>query len=603
MNPNFKGSFRTLWFLRGCKGLFLISMLSAAVIALADMVIPQIVRAAIDNAILGGEPNFPKPVLALVNAVGGFSYLGRHLWIMALAILATAVVRSAFQYLFQVGNTKACERMVKTIRDALFSHIERLPFSWHTRIQAGEIIQRCTSDIETVKTFVSEQMTSVFRILMLLLMSTIFMLSMNWRLAVIALIPFPIIIAHSLLFHVKIQKGFTLCDENEGLLSTMAQENLTGVRVVRAFGRERREQERFQAQNEKYTGLWMSLAKTMSFFWSISDALANLQIMLVIVFGAVFCIYGNLTVGMFLAFLSYNAMLTGPIRQLGRMISELSKARVSMGRINQIMRAEEEPLDVVGIRPPMDVVIVFDHVRLAHGDSEELLHDISFSMKGGSTLGILGSTGSGKSTLVMLLDRIYELPRDCGTIRIGGTDIRDIPLEYLRRNIGLVLQEPYLFSRTMAENIGIARQEISPEEIQQAARAACLDETIQHFARGYDTFVGERGVTLSGGQKQRAAIARMLTQQTPVLILDDSLSAVDTKTDTKIRAALQKYFADTSVILISHRIATLSRADWILVLDQGHIIEQGTPDQLRCAGGVYSRIFSLQSRLDEEGGA
>ena len=248
---------------------------------------------------------------------------------------------------------------------------------------------------------------------------------------------------------------------------------------------------------------------------------------------------------------------------------------------------------------PMDGDICFEHVNFAYENSPELLHDINFTMKAGTTLGILGGTGSGKSTLMLLLDKLYPLPENGGSITIGGTDIRKIKTSHLRQNIGMVLQEPFLFSRTLAENIAIVSPELDMEAVRSAAAAAALDETIQSFASGYETMVGERGVTLSGGQKQRAAIARMLTQDVPIMIFDDSLSAVDTETDAKIRKAISQRFGKASVILISHRITTLSAADKIIVLDRGRIVEEGTHEELKNGGGIYQKIYETQSGSQE----
>ena len=591
---------RLLWkFLEGSKRFFLASIFCAGITALADMIQPQIIRAAVDCAIGGKEGDFPAFVMEAVERIGGFSYLGENLWIMALAIVAVAAVQVLSQYGFRVNNTRASETLVKTMRDQLYGHIQRLPFSWHMKNKTGDIIQRCTSDIDTTKNFLSEQLTSVFRIGLLLILSVTFMISMHPLLTLIAMIPTPIVIVYSFRFHKKVYDGFLECDENEAKLSAIAQENLTGVRVVRAFGRERAEIDKFQKQNDIHTRLWEKMAKTLSRFWSISDILSGLQVMLVVVFGAWFCIQGDLNEGEYIAFISYNSMMVWPVRMLGRMISEMSKAGVSIDRVAYIMDSPMEQDDPEAVEAPMDGDIRFEHVNFGYENAPQMLHDIDFTMKAGTTLGILGGTGSGKTTMMLLLDKLYELPEDCGRITIGGTDIRKIRTAHLRRNIGMVLQEPFLFSRTIAENIGIVSEELDMEAVRSASAAAALDETVNSFASGYDTMVGERGVTLSGGQKQRAAIARTLTTETPILIFDDSLSAVDTETDAKIRRAIAQRFGKASVILISHRITTLSSADKIIVLDRGRIVEEGTHEELKCSGGIYQKIYETQSGAKE----
>ena len=593
-----KAKLKLLWtFLKGSKRYFLLAIVSAAVTALADMLNPQIIRAAVDNAIGGKEADFPGFVMELVEKFGGFDYLGQNLWILALAVIVVATFQVVSQFSFRVSNTTAAETLVKTMRDRLFGHIQHLPFSWHMKNRTGDIIQRCTSDIDTMKNFLSEQLTSIFRILILLVMSISFMLSMHVNLTLLALIPMPAVILYSLHFHGRIHKGWEECDENEGKLSAMAQENLTGVRVVRAFGLERSEIDKFQKQNDHYTSLWVKMAKILSRFWCTSDLLSGIQIMLVVIFGAVFCIQGSLLEGEYIAFISYNAMLVWPIRQLGRMISELSKAGVSIDRVFYIMNSPLEQDELDAVCAPMDGDIAFENVSFSYENSPEILHNISFTMKAGTTLGILGGTGSGKSTMMLLLDKLY--PLENGRITIGGTDIRHIQTAHLRKNIGMVLQEPFLFSRTIQENIGITAPDASLEAIREAARSASLDETVMNFAQGYNTMVGERGVTLSGGQKQRAAIARMLTRDVPIMIFDDSLSAVDTQTDAKIRQAISQKFGKASIILISHRITTLSAADQIIVLDRGRIAEMGTHETLKSAGGIYQKIYETQSGSQE----
>ena len=586
-------------FLYKSKRYFAVAICSAAIMSFADMLNPQIVRVALDNVIGGKEATLPDFVMSLIEKIGGFEMLKQNLWLMALAIVAVAAVKVTGQFCFRVFNTKASETLVKTMRDTLYSHIERLPFSWHMKNRTGDIIQRCTSDIDMVRSFISDQMTAICRISIMIILSMVFMFSMNVWLTLVAILPMPIIVAYSLSFHSKVGSAFKDCDENEGKLSAMVQENLTGVRVVRAFGRERYEKDRMEEHNEYYTGLWVKLGKFMSRFWSTMDALSGMQIMLLVVVGCVFCINGWLTEGEYIAFISYNSMLIWPIRMLGRMISELSKAGVSIDRIMYITESEIEKDREGAVKADMTGDIAFEHVNFAYDGCPQMLHDINFTMKAGTTLGILGGTGSGKSTMVQLLDKLYDIPEGDGRITIGGVDIREIETNHLRQNIGIVLQEPYLFSRTLAENIAITEPEIDIEKVKDAAKSACLDGAIENFTNGYDTFVGERGVTLSGGQKQRAAIARNLVRNAPIMVFDDSLSAVDTETDAKIRTELEKRFGTASIILISHRITTLSKADKILVLDSGRIVEEGTHDELKNAGGIYQKIYETQSGLEE----
>ena len=590
-----------LQFLKGSKSFFIFCMICAAVSALADMITPQIIRVTVDN-VVGSQPTdtLSPFVRSLLEAFGGAEALRAQLWIMALAVVVVAVVKVGCQYGFRVFNSRGSETMVKNMRDTLYRHIARLPFQWHMENHTGDIIQRCTSDIDTTRNFISEQMTNLIRILIMLVLSMVFMLGMNVTLTLIAMAPLPVIVWYSIFFHRKFRKGFQECDENEGKLSAMVQENLTGVRVVRAFGRERYERDHFGKQNNFYTSLWVKLGRLMAFFWCSADILSGVQIMLVVIFGVLFCLHRGMTAGEFIAFLSYNGMLVWPVRQLGRMISEMSKAGVGIDRIGYIMDAEEEKDEPGAEDAPMNGDIRFEHVTFAYDGCPEMLHDIDLEIPAGSTLGILGGTGSGKSTMMYLLDRLYPLPEEGGRITIGGKDIRKIKLEHLRKNIGIVLQEPFLFSRTIRENLALTAPDLGEEEMREASRAACLEETINGFTKGYDTFVGERGVTLSGGQKQRAAIARMLTRATPIMIFDDSLSAVDTETDAKIRASLEKRFGSATIILISHRITTLSKADKVLGLDHGAVAQYGTPAELSAQPGLYRQIEEIQSYQSED---
>lgn len=584
-------------FLDGSKRWFLAAILSTVGLALTNMLTPQIVRVTVDS-VLGSEPFDLPPFLAdLLNRLGGAEVLREKLWMIGIVIVGIAVFGFAFFYGSRVFNTKAAETLVKTMRDKVFRHLLALPDDWYGKNRTGDIIQRCTSDINMVKDFLSEQLVSVFRIVVMLALSLFFMFSLHVGLTLIALAGVPVLLTTSLIFHKKVSPEFEICDENEGKLSAIVQENLTGVRVVRAFGREIYEKEKFDNQNRYYMGLWDRVNKMFCRYWSVADLIANLQIMLLVVFGAVFAIRGELSAGAYIAFLSYNGYLTWPIRQLGRVISEMSKAGVSLRRIEGILNAAPERDEDGAEHVTSDYRgdIAFDRVSFSFDGKTPVLEDVSFTVPAGSTVGILGGTGSGKSTLVRLLDRLYPLPEGSGTISVGGIDIRRLRAAELRSNIGFVLQEPYLFSHTIGENLRLAKQTASDAELRAAAHIACLDSAVEGFPSGYDTFVGERGVTLSGGQKQRAAIARTLVQDTPILIFDDSLSAVDTETDATIRARLAGREGRATTLLISHRTATLMHTDRIVVLDRGRVAEIGTHEELLAKNGIYRRIYDIQN--------
>lgn len=584
-------------FLDGSKRWFLAAILSTIGLALTNMLTPQIVRVTVDS-VLGSEPFDLPPFLAdLLNRLGGAEVLREKLWMIGIVIVGIAVFGFAFFYGSRVFNTKAAETLVKTMRDKVFRHLLALPDDWYGKNRTGDIIQRCTSDINMVKDFLSEQLVSVFRIVVMLALSLFFMFSLHVGLTLIALAGVPVLLTTSLIFHKKVSPEFEICDENEGKLSAIVQENLTGVRVVRAFGREVYEKEKFDNQNRYYMGLWDRVNKMFCRYWSVADLIANLQIMLLVVFGAVFAIRGELSAGAYIAFLSYNGYLTWPIRQLGRVISEMSKAGVSLRRIEGILNAAPERDEDGAEHVTTDYRgdIAFDRVSFSFDGKTPVLEDVSFTVPAGCTVGILGGTGSGKSTLVRLLDRLYPLPEGSGTISVGGIDIRRLRAAELRSNIGFVLQEPYLFSRTIGENLRLAKQTASDAELRAAAHIACLDSAVEGFPSGYDTFVGERGVTLSGGQKQRAAIARTLVQDTPILIFDDSLSAVDTETDATIRARLAGREGRATTLLISHRTATLMHTDRIVVLDRGRVAEIGTHEELLAKNGIYRRIYDIQN--------
>lgn len=589
------------YFLKGSIGVFVLSMVFASAVSFLDMVLPRIISFTVDSVIADKAPDLPAFVVVRLEAAGGVELLRSRPVLIAAAVLAVALTGAIFRYLFRYFNEVAAERFVKKMRDSLYGKIQRLPYAWHGRNSTGDIIQRCTSDVETIKVFVSEQLTSLVRVIVLIALAVSFMAGINGTMTAAASLFIPIVIGYSLFFYAKIGNAFEKADTEEGRLSAIAQENLTGVRVVRAFGRESYERERFEKQNSYYTGFWIHLMRILSLNWVTGDVMTGLQYLLVNIMGAVFCVNGRITAGEFIAFVSYNSLLIWPVRSLGRVISEMSKAGISLDRLRYIMNAEEEKKPENALRPPMDRDIRFENVSFSYGDgSGEAVSDVSFEVPAGTTLGILGGTGSGKSTLMYLLERLYPLEEGQGRILIGDADIAQIDQEWLRAQIGMVLQEPYLFSRTIAENIAITSGSYKDKDIRRASKTADLLETVDHFPSGFETFVGERGVTLSGGQKQRTAIAQMLIRQCPIMIFDDSLSAVDAETDARIRAALRKDTGDATVILIAHRITTIMHADQILVMDKGRIRERGTHEELLALGGTYRKIYDLQMAGSEE---
>lgn len=593
-------------YLRPVAWLFALGLLMSLFSQVFNALIPQIVRVTVDSVLGTEKPQLPAalagalpiealradPAMALVWAAG--------------AVVLFAVLRGFAIFGQRLFLARGSEGFVKGIRDELFSHIQRLPFAWHTAHQTGEMIQRCTSDVEVVRTFVCTQLVEVIRTVILVAVYLYAMFSMNVKLSLVSLAFIPVVALSSGLFYGRIAARFKVADEAEGELTTMVQENLTGVRVVRAFGRESFELGKFNEKNDRFSELWIKLGRVLAVYWASGTLLTCLQVMVILILGVVEAVRGELTLGGFLAFVSYNSTLAWPVRSLGRVLADMSKAGVSMDRVAYILRAEEERELPGAAEAPMDGDIVFSHVSFGY-EGQEVLRDVSFTVPAGSTFAILGGTGSGKSTLVHLLDRLYDLGEGQGEITIGGRDIRLIERGYLRRNIGLVLQEPFLFSRTIRENIAAPRPGAAEAEIRRAAAIACVDEAVTEFPDGYDTLVGERGVTLSGGQKQRVAIARMLISGAPVMVFDDSLSAVDSETDAKIRAALRESLGRATVILISHRITTLMQAERILVLENGQVSDIGTHEELISRPGIYREIYDIQMssddrRLIEEGG-
>ena len=580
-------------FTKGLRRHFILALVSIIVAVFANYMTPQVIRVTVDSVINDTPFNLPGFLTSWIEALGGREFLRQNIVLCALASLIFAVLSGVTTYLSRLHMAKGCEGTVTRIRDTLFSHIQRLPYAWHNLNQTGDIIQRCTQDVDLIRNFISDQLLELVRVIVLIAVSLALMFSMNVPLALIALIFIPIVVGYSLIFFVIVGNRFRVADEAEGVLTAIVQENLTGVRVVRAFGRERFEKDKFNRQNDLFSDMWVRLGRVMGLNWGLGDLLSGLQVITILAAGIFFVVDGAITEGEYLAFIAYNSMLVWPTHSLGRLLSELSKTGISSKRLFEILDAEPERDAENPVEPPMDRDIAFKNVNFSYGTTGEVLHDISFTVPAGTTLGILGSTGSGKSTLTYLLDRLYELPEGAGTITIGGVDIRNISLAHLRRHIGIVLQEPFLFSKSFKDSISDGSDRHDLESVREYARLAVIDDTIGSFAEGYDTQIGERGVTISGGQKQRVAIARMLMQDTPIKIFDDSLSAVDMETDAKIRESINKNVRGTTII-IAHRITTIMNADQIIVMDKGRIVQRGTHETLSKTDGIYKRIYDTQ---------
>lgn len=573
----------TFRFFKGAKKYFAVAVIASFITTVFNSLTPQIFRFTIDSVLDGDK----------------YPYLSEHLWVIAGVLVGVAMLSGVSMFFSRFFTARAGENFAENMRNALYAHVQRLPSAWHDKNQTGDIIQRCTSDVEVIRNFVVTQLLEVFRTVFLIGVSFAMMWSMNRKLSGIVLLFVPVIVAYSAIFYRLIARRFTDADEAEGELSTVVQENATGVRVVRAFGREQYEMERFRKKNDAFAKLWIRLGTLSGLYWGIGDLITGLQVITVIVVGALEAVNGYISVGEFIAFASYNTALVWPVRGLGRILSDMSKAGVSFERVDYIIKAEEEAYGQQEEEKLSHFDISFSNVTFSYEEGQKVLSDVSFHIPQGKVFGILGGTGSGKSTVTQLLARFYELKEGEGRISLGGQDIRQIPLEILRKNVAMVLQEPFLYSRTIRENIAASNPDATFKEIRSAAKIACVDDAIMSFPDGYDTLVGERGVTLSGGQRQRVAIARMLLQKAPVLIFDDSLSAVDAETDSLIRKALSTHMKGSTVILISHRITTLMAADEIMVLKQGRAEEMGTHSELIAQNGIYRKIYEIQMSHDD----
>ncbi len=579
-----------LWrMMRGYQMAYLGATLALAISATAKTATYLLLRYFAD--MVAGEE---QPLL-------GNSLAQAFAWV-ALGFVLLALFEGGFSFLSGKLAAYTAEGIARRVRDYLFDHIQRLSVAYHSHASTGDLVERATSDVDAVRRFFADQAIGAGRIVLLFVINFIAIYRLNAKLAWVSVLVIPFILAVSVWFFKKVSDAYEAYQKQESRLTTNLQENLSGVRVVKAFARQDFEKSKFEAENWEKFLRGKKLLMMHSLFWPVSDIVLGMQMLGGFVYAALLAIRGEVTVGTYLAYVGLVAWLIWPIRNLGRMIVQASMGLVSYGRLVDILQVAPEPLEDGTHLPegPARGDIAFENVSFTYeDDTVPALDGITFTCRAGQAVALLGSTGSGKTTLVNLLPRFHDYTG--GRILLDGVELKYYPRTWLRRQIGIVEQEPFLFSRSIRENIAYgAGRAVTQEEIEATARAAAIHDVILTFPDGYDTLVGERGVTLSGGQKQRVAIARALLKDPRILILDDSTSSVDTETEAAIRAALECLMQGRTTFIIAHRIQSVMNADLIVVLDKGRIVQIGTHETLLAEDGMYRQIYDIQTRIDAE---
>jgi ATP-binding cassette subfamily B protein len=568
---------------------------------------PLVGSAAIDHAVASPPAGAATPRLVAIalRALGGASNLRARLWLAPVAMVVLSVAGGLFSYLKGWQASLASDGIARRLKEQLYDHLNHLPAGYHDAADTGDLVQRCTSDVETARQFLATQVMEIGNAGILACAAFPLLLALDAPMALVSFALILPIVAYGYFYFRKVQHVFKGVDEAEGALTAVIQENLAGIRVVRAFARQDFERAKFAGPNAAYRDRSVRMLRLMSWYWSISDLVALSQLGLVLLVGANRVAQGRLSVGVLFAFLAYLGIMLWPVRQMGRILTDLGKTSVALNRIREILAVAREDDPPSGdTAPPARLTgaievrnLKFHHAGMPAGSSGAL-DGISFSVAPGETLAILGPSGSGKSTLIHLLLRLYD--PSGGAIELDGRGLSTLPRKWVRSQIGVVMQEPFLFSKSLRDNLRLGRGDAPDHEIENAARAAGIHETILGFDQGYDTLVGERGITLSGGQRQRMAIARAVLKHPPLLVLDDAMSAIDGETEVLILDALKERRGRATTLVIAHRLSTLARADRVIVLDRGRIIQSGTHAELAGRPGLYRRLWEIQTRIETD---
>ena len=583
--------------MRGSYHYLAMAIICMSIAIAGDLLTPLFLSFIVDVVLADAPSQLPVWMQQLMYSLGDREWFMQNLWVLGVMLVVIHLGCGVFIYLRGYLSAKAGEAIAKRTRDQLFDHLQRWPFSKHVSAETGDLIQRCSTDVDTTRRFLSSQLVDMLRIIFIVTLSLGVLIPISVPLTLVTVSLIPVIMWFSARKFGQMTALNRLYEESEGELLAMLQENLTGVRVVRAFGRQSYEVEKFKAKNDSYMSLLRQYHNLEAGFWGPSDFLCASQALLSSAAAAYAAAQGHISVGAFLIFSAYSNGIVWPIRSLSRSLSQMSRAFIALERIEEILHSDKEVYDEDKLAPPLGGDIVFEHVIFGYDNDQRVLDDVSFTVPAGKTVAILGATGSGKSSMMLLLQRLYDI--DSGSISIGGVDIREMSKKHLRSRIGIVMQEPFLYSRTIHGNISIAVPDAPIDQVQRVAEIAEAHGFIEQFELGYETIVGERGVTLSGGQKQRVAIARTLLKDNDILVFDDSLSAVDNETDAAIRARLHEQRQGVTTFIISHRLTTLQEADFILVFENGRVSAQGTHSELISQEGLYQRIYRIQNSWDE----